>query len=239
VSAADAGPHRYFLARELPPLVRRYAGAHGPGDVIDLGAGDGGLLYALELGGLVGATAYAVDVSEERLALCATLSPKIRTVVADVVSVPLPDAVADGLVCTQVIEHLPDDRLLAPEIARLLKPGGWLYVATVLRGPHAWWIYRGDGRWQLDPTHVREYPGEDAFRAALEHPELELETVRSEPLRFPVLDLGLRALAFTRLLPFASLPRLYERAPRLAALLRAVRVPVPGYRLVEAVGRRR
>jgi SAM-dependent methyltransferase len=235
---SDAGPHRYFLARELPQLVRGAARAHGPGVVVDLGAGDGGLLYALELEGLIGETAYAVDVSEERLAFCATLSPKIETVLADATSVPLPDGVADGVVCTQVIEHLADDRLLAPEIARLLKPGGWLYVASILRGPGAWWIYRREGHTVLDPTHVREYQSEPAFRAALEHPALELGTVRSGPLRFPVLDLALRALAFTRVVSFASLPGLYERAPVLATALRKIRIPVPGYRLVEAVGRK-
>jgi len=236
--ASDAGPHRYFLARELPALVHDEALAHGPGVVVDLGAGDGGLLFALEREGLLADTAYAVDLSEERLAFSTSLSSKIRAVRADATAVPLADGVADGVVCTQVIEHLHDDRQLAPEIARLLKPGGWLYVATVLRGPGAWWIYRRDGRFVLDPTHVREYPDEGAFRTALAHPELELARVRSEPLRFPVLDLALRALAFTRVLSFDSLPGLYERAPGVAAVLRRIRVPVPGYRLVETVGRK-
>ena len=90
--------------------------------VVDLGAGDGGLLYALELEGLLGDTAYAVDLSEERLAFCAALSPKIETVRADATAVPLPDGVAGGLVCTQVIEHLPDDRLLAPENSTAQRP---------------------------------------------------------------------------------------------------------------------
>jgi len=63
-------------------------------------------------------------------------------------------------VSSQVIEHLPDDRVLAPEIARLLKPGGWFYVSSVIRGPHAFWMYKGKTpapeRWQPDPTHRRE-----------------------------------------------------------------------------------
>lgn len=88
-----------------------------------------------------------------------------------------------------------------------------------------------------DPTHVREYASADGFRAALEHPRLALEDVRTAPLRFPVVDLAARAAAFARLLPFERLPRLYVDRPG-AARLRRVQVRVPGYFWIEAVGRR-
>ena len=118
---------------------------------------------------------------------------RCKGIVSDVAHVDeLPDASVDAVISSQVIEHLPDDRVLAPEIARLLQPGGWFYVASVIRGPHAFWLYKGKPpapeRWQLDPTHMREYESEEHFRSVLEHPELEFDVVRSSQLKFPLSD---------------------------------------------------
>ena len=143
-----------------------------------------------------------------------------------------------------MIEHLPDDRALAPEIARVLRPGGWFYVASVMRGPHAFWFYKGKPpapeRWQLDPTHVREYESEEHFRSALEHPLLQFDAVRSSQLKFPLTDFAFRVAAVARLIPRERLPELYLNLPAwVARARRAIGVPIPGYRWVEATGRKR
>lgn len=236
---SDAGPHRYFHVDDLPRLLAERARREPPQVLVDLGAGDGATLYALDRAGLLPAAAIAVDLSRARVALSELVSPRIRGIVADATNVTeLPDGCADAVVASQLIEHLEHDRALAPELARLLRPGGWFYVSSVLRGPHAWWIYRRDGRWLSDPTHVREYSGPDELRAALEHPDLVLDDVRHEPLRFPLADLALRAAAVARLVAFDQLPELYRRRPQLARL-RALKVPVPGYRWLDATGSRR
>src|SRR5213593_2264853 len=179
-SVEDLEHSRYFLTEWMPPLLRQTAERSPPRVLADLGAGDGGTLWPLDRAGLVGETIYAVDISAEHVALCERLSPKVKGIVSDVAHV-------DALVSSQVIEHLPDDRVLAPEIARLLKPGGWFYVSSVIRGPHAFWMYKGKPpapeRWQLDPTHMREYESEQQFRDALEHPDLEFDVVRSSQLK--------------------------------------------------------
>jgi SAM-dependent methyltransferase len=169
----------------------------------------------------------------------------VRGIVSDVAHVDeLADASVDAVVSSQVIEHLPDDRVLAPEIARLLKPGGWFYVSSVIRGPHAFWLYKGKPpapeRWQLDPTHMREYESEQQFRSVLEQPELR---VRRRAL-----------VAAEGAADGSRLPRRRARAPAPAraaarALPRATRLghegaprdrrADPGYRWVEATGRRR
>ncbi|HET7567393.1 MAG TPA: class I SAM-dependent methyltransferase [Gaiellaceae bacterium] len=235
----DPGRRRYFLDDLLPPLLRALAEADPPAALVDLGAGDGGVLWALERAGLLAGEAVAVDLSPERVALCESLSPRVRGLVADATSVAaLPDGAADAVVASQLVEHLPDDRALAPEIARLLRPGGWFYVSSVARGRRAWWVYRVDGRVAVDPTHLREYRSPEDFAAALAEPRLRQVALRSRPLRFPLLDLLLRALVLVGLLPAERLPGLYVRRPRLARLRLAVRVRVPGYRWVELAGRR-
>ena len=157
----------------------------GPSDVIaDLGCGDGWLVWALLDRELAGNVIYAVDLSPERVRRAASIDDRVRGIVADATRVEnLPDASVDGIIVSQVIEHLPDDRDLAPEIARLLRPGGWWYVGSILRGPRAWWIYRKSDGWRLDPTHEREYGSSTEFAAVLEHPQLEFDRAREYATR--------------------------------------------------------
>jgi len=241
----DLEHSRYFLTEWMPPLLRQTAERDPPRVLVDLGAGDGGTLWPLDHAGLVGETIYAVDISAKHVALCERLSPRVRGIVSDVARVEeLRDGIADAIVSSQVIEHLPDDRVLAPEIARLLRPGGWFYVSSVIRGARAFWLYKGKPpapeRWQLDPTHMREYGSNAEFRSALEHPALEFDVVRSAQLKFPLTDFAVRAVAAARVLAPERLPELYLNGPRwLARARRAVGVPIPGYRWVEATGRKR
>jgi SAM-dependent methyltransferase len=231
--------HRHFYTAALPPLLLETVAEHAKGVIADLGAGDGATLWALDERGLLGETAYAVDLSRERVARAEGISPRIRGVVADATHADaLADGSVDGVIASQVIEHLEDDRALTPEIARLLRDGGWWYVGTVLRGPRAWWVYHVDGRWQLDPTHVREYASEGALLSALEHPLLRIDRVKTTPLMYPVLDLALRGAAVARVLRHDALSGAYARRPSLAHA-RRLRVRVPGYRLLEVSGGRR
>jgi SAM-dependent methyltransferase len=243
-SVEDLEHSRYFLTEWMPPLLRETARRSPPRVLADLGAGDGGTLWPLDRAGLVGETIYAVDISAEHVALCERLSPKVRGIVSDLTRVDaLDDESVDAVVSSQVIEHLPDDRVLAPEIARILRPGGWFYVSSVIRGPHAFWLYKGKPpapeRWQLDPTHMREYASERQFRSALEHPDLVLDIVRSSRLKFPLTDPLFRIAALAGVIKREQLPEIYLRLPRgLRGVRRTLGVPIPGYRWVEASGRK-
>jgi SAM-dependent methyltransferase len=243
-SVEDLEHSRYFLTEWMPPLLRKTAERAPPRVLADLGAGDGGTLWPLDQAGLVGETIYAVDISAEHVALCERLSAKVKGIVSDVAQVEeLADESVDAVVSSQVIEHLPDDRVLAPEIARLLKPGGWFYVSSVIRGPCAFWLYKGKPpapeRWQLDRTHMREYESEEHFRSSLEHPDLEFDVVRSSQLKFPLTDPLFRIAALARVIKREQLAEIYLRLPRrLRGLRRTIAVPIPGYRWVEAAGRK-
>jgi SAM-dependent methyltransferase len=244
-SVEDLEHSRYFLSEWMPPLLRQTAERSPPRVMADLGAGDGGTLFPLDRAGLVGEVIYAVDISEMHVKWCQALSPKVRGIVSDVAHVDaLADASVDAVVSSQVIEHLPDDAVLAPEIARILKPGGWFYVSSVIRGPRAFWMYKGKPpapeRWQLDPTHMREYESEEQFRSVLEHPELQLEVVRSSQLKAPLTDLVFRVAAVAHLVKRERMPGLYLDLPGwVTKARRATGVPIPGYRWVEATGTRR
>lgn len=202
-----------------------------PGVIIDLGCGDGATIWALDRRGLLGETTWAVDLSAVRVKNATEAVRGVRGVVADAVAVPLPDNCADGVICSQVIEHVADEHALVAEMARLLRPGGWWYVGTVMRGPRAWWFYRVNGIRRLDPTHAREYESEDEFRSALEHPGIAVADIRATPLHFPVSDLAIRVLGRGRRISNA-----YRKVPE---SVRSLRIRVPGYFLLEASGTRR
>jgi SAM-dependent methyltransferase len=231
--------HRHFLADDLPlPLLFETVAAGHGGVVADLGAGDGAVLWALKHRGLFPEKAYAVDLSPDRVAAAQDVSSNVIGIVADATDVQeLEDGSVDGVIVSQVIEHIPDDRALAPEIARLLRPGGWWYVGTVLRARRAWWFYTVDGVRRLDPTHVREYESPDELLHVLAHPKLRVDDVRTAPFSFAATDLALRAAALARVIPYAKLSSMYQEKAWLART-RRLRVRPPGFSLIEVAGRK-
>jgi ubiquinone/menaquinone biosynthesis C-methylase UbiE len=51
-------------------------------------------------------------------------------IVSDIVSIPLPNHSVDAVMCTEVLEHIPDPVAAIKEFARLIKPGGYLLITA-------------------------------------------------------------------------------------------------------------
>ena len=93
--------------------------------IIDLACGDGRTTHLLR--GL-GATVATFDLFPE---ICKLAD---RPQYADVQhALPIADASADIVIFQEVIEHLPDQLFALQEIARILKPGGELFLTTPSR----------------------------------------------------------------------------------------------------------
>ncbi len=54
----------------------------------------------------------------------------VPNVFGDVTAVPCKSEFCDSILCTEVLEHLPDPQKCVGEIFRLLKPGGVAFVST-------------------------------------------------------------------------------------------------------------
>jgi SAM-dependent methyltransferase len=52
--------------------------------------------------------------------------------VCDLAAIPVADARFDHVVCTQVLEHLPEPQRVIEELGRVLKPGGRLWLSAPL-----------------------------------------------------------------------------------------------------------
>jgi len=65
---------------------------------------------------------------------------KLKFLVQDSMNIQFPDNTFDVVNCTQIYEHVPDDRQMMREIYRILKPGGICFFAAgnriVLMEPH-------------------------------------------------------------------------------------------------------
>lgn len=51
-------------------------------------------------------------------------------IVSDILSIPLPDHSVDAVMCTEVLEHIPDPIGAIKEFSRLIKPGGYLLITA-------------------------------------------------------------------------------------------------------------
>lgn len=122
-----------LLGRAFRELIDRYLPTGGGSTVVDLGCGTRPYepLFA-------GRARYVgVDVGP---------NPKADVLIEPGRPAPLPDASADMVLSTQVLEHVVDVDGYLSECQRLLKPGGALLLST-----HGFWLYHPY------PTDVRRW----------------------------------------------------------------------------------
>lgn len=216
----------HFDIEELPTLLTRWLPA-GPLVLADLGCGDGPLFAALSREGLIAAShpVYAVDLEAARLARVSDSFPWIRTLVASADAVPdIVDAGLDAVISTMVLEHVPDEHAYLAEIRRILRPGGRAYVTTVFKQPWAWYFRKRNGESVLDTSHLREYTDLDRVRELVANADLRILAMKRSRMWFPLLDPLL----------FRVGHRLRSH-PKLLHTLRAAKVPIPGYQVLELV----
>ncbi len=122
-------------------------------NVLDIGCGRGEFLEMMRGAGV---PAKGIDLGEESVATCRHKG--LDAEVADVYTylADLPEASLDGIFCSQVVEHLPPERL--PEMLKLcssrLKRSGVIAIETP--NPECLAIFAT--HFYLDPTHYRPVP---------------------------------------------------------------------------------
>ncbi|HQU25816.1 MAG TPA: class I SAM-dependent methyltransferase [Acidimicrobiales bacterium] len=123
-------------------LTARYdrLGLRAGDAVLDLGCGFG--RHAFEAARR-GASVVALDAGRDEvdgvlatfvaMAEAGELAPgsaHAAVVQGDALALPFPDGAFDRVICSEVLEHIPDDRAAMAELARVLRPGGTMAITV-------------------------------------------------------------------------------------------------------------
>lgn len=124
---------------------------HAP--VLDLGCGRGEMLDVFREAGI---TARGVDANDDSIAVCQSKGLDVEKADLFAYLNGLPDASLSGVICCQVVEHLPSARVpeLIASVFRKLRPGALLAIETP--NPECLAIF--SSHFYLDPTHRHPIP---------------------------------------------------------------------------------
>lgn len=233
----------HFYTGEIPVLLEKYlspAGIASELALADLGCGDGALLVALYHKGHLkrARRVIGIDLSPERIKRLRSCS-RFEAICSDVSRVPdITDNSINFIICTQVIEHVPDDRILAQEMYRQLQSGGTAYVASVVKKWYGWFYYRTKhGKWACDPTHEREYASKEQFESLIQKAGFEIRETKMTLYKLSVVEFFIRRIAI-RIFTMNDINSFFIRHGYLNALRKLLKIPVPGYYIIETIAQK-
>lgn len=136
----------------LVRLVDRFS--TGNGRVLDVGAGFGFLIAALEAAGYEG---HGLEISSHACeeARKQTSAPIVNQSAEE--RFPYPDDFFSAILMTDVIEHLEDPVMTLGECRRCLGPGGRVLVITLSAHSLARPLLGKQWSWFKDPTHLHMF----------------------------------------------------------------------------------
>lgn len=142
-------PFQRYWQRKRYRIVTDFI--ESPGRVLDVGAGSG--VFAIQYPNVT-----ALDLSPRKVRYLAQFNR--NSLCAGAGELPFPNECFATVVCSEVIEHTTDDRILT-ECARVLQPGGVLIVGTPDYGSWQWplieSIYRAVHPTGYADEHVNKY----------------------------------------------------------------------------------
>lgn len=132
-----------------------------PGDlVLDLGCGEGrhsiGAAYHLPQVTVISVDLNLADLSTAKNKDCDFFgSQKCVYLNADGIQLPFKEHTFDHIICSEVLEHIPDYHAMLKEIYRILKPKGSLTVSVPRSWPEkiCWWL--SEAYHKVEGGHVR------------------------------------------------------------------------------------
>jgi len=128
VDVADhlRGPEALFH-RNRASAIRRLVARYGVAPMLDAGCGTGLNLRHLPAGSV------GIEINPRNVALLHARLPDHSVVEGDIEAMPFADHSFATVICTEVLEHVPDPVIALAEIRRVLRPGGVLIGSVPAR----------------------------------------------------------------------------------------------------------
>ena len=210
-SAVKDHESRRAKARKILYALQRYSDVQlSASTCLDVGCSSGLITAAL-----ASHFKRIVGVEYDQLALQATpehIPPALTFVRGDAMALPCRDNSIDVIICAQVYEHVPDDKLLFEEIYRVLRPGGVVFFS----GPN--WLYPIEPHYFLPFLHWLPQPIADLYLRLTHKGDHYYEKsralwgLRRLMRRFEITDISLEVLEYS----------LRSRSPLIVRLLRVI-----------------
>ena len=234
----------HFYDQKPPKLLEKIVlrkSKEGNFNILDLGCGGGRVLFSLQKKGLLqkAKRIIGVDISEIRIRRLVGNVTGVEGIVSDACNVGILNSSSfDIIICSQLIEHIPDESCLLGEIRRLLKDDGYLYVSSVIKKPYGFWIYRCDGQFRLGTDHVREYPSSNYFLSLLEKTGFKILQVSLSQVQSRVLHFVISILVKANAIDPEKAQIFFLKNKLIAKLRNVLKFPVTGYSAIEVVARK-
>ena len=118
-----------FFHRNRARVVRRLIARHAvPNEqILDAGCGTGLNLRNLPAGSV------GIDINPRNIALLKERLPHHQVLEGDIEALPFADGTFGTVLCTEVLEHVPDPAAALREFRRVVKPGGVLIGSVPAR----------------------------------------------------------------------------------------------------------
>ena len=145
--------------------------------LLDLGCGAGRHTFeALRRGAIATALDQStsdladIEVMVEAMAEAGEIKPVDQqvTVEGDAMALPFDDGHFDRVIASEILEHIPDDRAVIGEIARVVRRGGTVAVSVPRRWPEQICWALSDEYHEVEGGHIRIYRGDQLVRSLLD-----------------------------------------------------------------------
>jgi SAM-dependent methyltransferase len=154
-------------------IVRDYLADTNSGRVLDVGCGSSRIIQSLP-------RAVGMDLALSKLRWLR--APGRDLVQGDMNNPPFPERAFDAAICSEVIEHIPPERVRLDRLVELIRPGGLLVVGTPDYGRRRWkaleWVYGKVHPGGYAGEHINPYTYAELREQLEHHLGLEILEVR-------------------------------------------------------------
>jgi len=215
------------LPEEIKNILSKCQNKFKKVSILDIGCGDGNFLELIANNNNR-IKLYASDVSKIRLSRTKQkLGKKLSKTFLDNICTTKINQKFEFINSDQVIEHVPSDKEMVQSIKKLLKKGGIFRISSVYKTKYSWYFYRCNGKWVLDPTHIREYENIEEFEKLFTDSGLKITKTRIDPICFSGIDFILRRL---------GIKEIGDKVKNIRTLVNKIKIKKPGYYSITVIG---